>query len=515
MLTNNVDRTRQVVLGDAGDDELSTQELSPTRKRACHKPGQALNPANEEPGPWPEAYGVGPYTLEVSATNTNSRVENQFTIKLSLSHLPSGVRKVHFPKHTISRHYFCTKPPSEPSLDTLELDVVLVCTSAMRVTSQKEEALQRAKTKEEGEPVNTQKGGEVRICDKCIVREKTRASRKTLNSQDDDAWSKDAALRVIIFNTEEVKDWALQTLVESGARRYWQVEAPMRIACCCRHHAEKEGFQIIFTLTDYLGNTIAQTLSKSIMISGSRRGGCDAGSPDSAHIQPPDRVMPSSCHTTVPLSAAGTALPAGPPDPAAAAARNTPESPVKMTVGAPQPPNPAGAAMKPGPTNTKPATQPTTVQPLRREINTDLFDAHVYAQQGAQSPPRGIILPARPVRPRQQKDRPKYLNINPHIHWPQPHSKAWHIAKQAEIEARGRKKANFGRGLRSLRRQQQSGGWETQLPDKILENPAWMRVLRRLKDDPALDGGLREGSNLEGGVEGLASTEHYRNDVAQ
>ena len=56
-----------------------------------------------------------------------------------------------------------------------------------------------------------------------------------------------------------------QALLGPGVRRYWQVEAPMRVACCCRHHAEKEGFQIIFTLTDYLGNTIAQKVPASAL----------------------------------------------------------------------------------------------------------------------------------------------------------------------------------------------------------------------------------------------------------
>ena len=44
------------------------------------------------------------------------------------------------------------------------------------------------------------------------------------------------------------------------------MEAPIRIACCYGHHAEQQGFQIIFTLTDHIGNIIAQTMSGSIMI---------------------------------------------------------------------------------------------------------------------------------------------------------------------------------------------------------------------------------------------------------
>ncbi len=57
---------------------------------------------------------------------------------------------------------------------------------------------------------------------------------------------------------------------------------------------------------------------------------------------------------------------------------------------------------------------------------------------------------------------------------------------QPVTEARGRKKKNFGQAAQSLRRQrqqqqQQGRGWEAQLPDKILKNPAWIRALRQLK----------------------------------
>ncbi len=115
-----------------------------------------------------------------------------------------------------------------------------------------------------------------------------------------------------------------------------------------------------------------------------------------------------------------------------------------------------------------------------KKIDTALFDASIYAQPGASSPPPGVALPAFLTAPpsQQQKDEPLY---------PQPHSVPWHAAKQAEIQARGRKKANFGRAAQSLRRQhqqQRQGGEdldETLLPEKIAENPVWMRALRRLR----------------------------------
>ena len=179
----------------------------------------------------------------------------------------------------------------------------------------------------------------------------------------------------------------------------------------------------------------------------------------------------------------------------------------------------------------KPAQITKPVQlPPNKEIDTARFDALIYAQEGASSPPPDIdiTLPALPKKtaeipdpipenqqqqPQQppQKDEPLYLPIDPRTHWPQPHSASWHAAKQAEIQSRGRKKANFGRAVQSLRRQnlqlqQQVQGEEhleeVSLPEKILENPAWVRALRRLRGETVEglegDGGSAEGSGAEG-----------------
>ncbi len=178
----------------------------------------------------------------------------------------------------------------------------------------------------------------------------------------------------------------------------------------------------------------------------------------------------------------------------------------------------------------KPALITKPVQrPPPKEIDTARFDALIYAQEGASSPPPDIDLTLTPLpkkpaelpdplpshhqpQPEEppQKDEPLYLPIDPRTHWPQPHSASWHAAKQAEIQARGRKKANFGRAVESLRRQnlqlQQQGEEhpeEVGLPEKILENPAWVRALRRLRGEAVEGlreggGGSAEGSGAEG-----------------
>ena len=99
----------------------------------------------------------------------------------------------------------------------------------------------------------------------------------------------------------------------------------------------------------------------------------------------------------------------------------------------------------------------------RKKVDAARFDALMYAQVGASSPLPDITPPALPAppscfpKPPKQKDAPLYLPIDPRIHWPQPHSASWHAAKQAEIRARGGRKANFGQATQSLRRRRGGG----------------------------------------------------------
>ncbi|KAK4463348.1 hypothetical protein QBC42DRAFT_164521, partial [Cladorrhinum samala] len=122
------------------------------------------------------------------------------------------------------------------------------------------------------------------------------------------------------------------------------------------------------------------------------------------------------------------------------------------------------------------------------------FDMLIYSQPDARPPPPGYsqlkLKPKPPVRvpspPQIQTDEPVYANIDPRIHWPQHHSAEWHAKKQVEIQARGGRKANFGRAAQRMREQRQvqhvpsAEEFEASLPEKIAGNPAWVRALKRL-----------------------------------
>lgn len=230
--------------------------------------------------------------LTLHPTPLKSRVETQIPIKMTLFPLPMGIVKLHLPTHTISKPKLLAKPVVGRSPDTLELYTTLVCTSAMQNPENRRKAFERAagpeSTKvetsaeetgaeedEENKPLN---GGDVKICVGCITRERKRAARKKVKKvEEEESWHKDEAKRVVVFNTHEVKEWQAPTsqppsestgdraepFVPEGAL---QVDAPMRIACYCRHQNEKLGFQVIFTIKDYQDRLIAQAMTSSIMI---------------------------------------------------------------------------------------------------------------------------------------------------------------------------------------------------------------------------------------------------------
>ncbi|PTU22739.1 hypothetical protein P175DRAFT_0499286 [Aspergillus ochraceoroseus IBT 24754] len=231
------------------------------------------------------------HILTVHPTSLKSRVETQIPIRLTLYPLPPGVKKLRLPSHTISKPKFLAPPATERSPDTAELYTSLFCTSAMQDQEKLQKAFAKARgggryrspsasphaqdeSQEDEKPLD---GAEVKICTGCIQRERKRAFRKKQRKpEEDELFQKDEDKRVIVFNTNEIKDWtepsktatpgqseAQVPVLPAGAM---QVELPMRIACYCRHQNEKLGFQVIFTVKDYKDNVIAQAITNSIMI---------------------------------------------------------------------------------------------------------------------------------------------------------------------------------------------------------------------------------------------------------
>ncbi|KAI2610963.1 uncharacterized protein GGS25DRAFT_175615 [Hypoxylon fragiforme] len=252
--------------------------------------------------------------LVIQPTPLKSRVETQIPIKLTIHNLPQGIKRIHLPTHTISKPKLLAKPPAVRSPDMLEAYTMLVCTSAMQDPEKLQRALRRAAAARhdflgqrrsgdgmEDDEQKPQNGGEVRICSGCITRERKRAGRKKHKKpEEEELWNRYENERAIVFNTNEIKEWQVVTpsmidptgtgpadlSVPAGTV---QVDAPMRIACYCRHHGEKMGFQVIFTIKDYKDNVICQQISSSIMITDDHK----AHVPQATTTQVPNAPMPA------------------------------------------------------------------------------------------------------------------------------------------------------------------------------------------------------------------------------
>jgi len=64
-----------------------------------------------------------------------------------------------------------------------------------------------------------------------------------------------ATIQIVLFNCGQYLDFT------SG-----ETVIPTRITCYCRHHKEKYGFNITYTLTDHLGNVVATAMSPPIFL---------------------------------------------------------------------------------------------------------------------------------------------------------------------------------------------------------------------------------------------------------
>ncbi|KYK61176.1 ankyrin repeat protein [Drechmeria coniospora] len=264
--------------------------------------------------------GVG-YELRIMPTPLKSRVETQIPIKMTLSPLPPGVTKLHLPAHTISKPKLLARPPPPRSPDTLELHVALVCTSAMEPAGRRQKALERAATLPQGhlpdldDENSPQNGGDVRICQGCITRERKRAARKKIKKPEEEKlWSMDEERRVVVFNTQEVKEWQpLSGVMDPSGRpeivvssRAMQIDAPMRIACYCRHHNEKMGFNVVFTIKDFQDRVIAQAMSNPIMITDDHK--THPMAQPAPASQPAMAMSEAATTSTLPKSADGSML---------------------------------------------------------------------------------------------------------------------------------------------------------------------------------------------------------------
>jgi hypothetical protein len=278
MFMDNTGPMENLQLGfENSTNTLQHQPSATAIQTQTHLPRTSMNGNMDGLFPIPPSLPSTGHNLWVRVQMTKSRVETQVPLRICLWPMPRGIKKLHLPPHTISKPKLLAKPPYIPSDDTLELHTMLVCTSAMNSDARRIRALQRASHAPQTPPTTAKRpvagqspiegdedaplnGGMVWICDGCINRERKRADRKkSKKPEDDGAWKSFEEHRIIVFNTTEFRDFLP---LEANANTNglpprhpgffqaptdaMEVSIPMRIACYCRHHNEKQGFQYVF-----------------------------------------------------------------------------------------------------------------------------------------------------------------------------------------------------------------------------------------------------------------------------
>jgi len=184
---------------------------------------------------------------------------------------------------------------------------------------------------------------------------------------------------------------------------------------------------------------------------------------------------------------------------------------VRPDIPSERPPSQAGKTTKP---KTKASKSPPPLEktilpppPPRKIIDETAFDTLIYQQQGVATPPPEVRLPASPAASVKANkntaplppDEPFYADIDRRVHWPQPHSETWVNSKREEIASRGSRKANFGKAAQRIKEQKKREPAlpvEETAPEKVLRDPAWLKIWKRLREGEA-GRGSREGTVVE------------------
>lgn len=150
-----------------------------------------------------------------------------------------------------------------------------------------------------------------------------------------------------------------------------------------------------------------------------------------------------------------------------------------------------------------------------------LLDAQIYRQDEARSPPPGVSLDQEDTGLFSAKYSPVYLHVNPRIHGTHFRTEEWYQKKAEEIRQRGGRKRWFGKPkqrrkwLREYKAEAERDlaqkeklisvplprdpePWghqrpadfasmrEEDLPSDVKENPAWLRICARMREDKAM-----------------------------
>ncbi|KAG1808356.1 hypothetical protein EV424DRAFT_204819 [Suillus variegatus] len=227
-------------------------------------PPPAVRPPKRDPSTAPHRVVFPPrescYNLPILTPNipqhgTKSRVETQVRVALDLAHASSSSGEPYLYDRVGSWKWLKLSPGTftkkrtrrEGKIDPSPLDMLHLTTTVTCATS----------------PHNR-----VLSCGSCRNREAKRVARKiaarvrpprsgsdTPEDGNERLRGKEDTTSIIQFNCPEVLDF------ETGS-----VVLPVRITCYCRHHREKVGFHIHFTMMDHTGRIVGSGTTPPIMI---------------------------------------------------------------------------------------------------------------------------------------------------------------------------------------------------------------------------------------------------------
>ncbi|KAI7864623.1 hypothetical protein BDF14DRAFT_1884209 [Spinellus fusiger] len=207
--------------------------------------------------------------LGLPLTGAKSRVETQIKLCLQLVN-PSGDRSSHWPTLYLPEHLVAKeklkrklpKPTEDPlgardkgmvEADALFLEAAVVCDSHA--------------------------DKEIIMCASCVHRERKRLKRKRDNKAARAANKESSAAKLAALFANDLPDLKDEEVMNQERRKillfncgetvdFMSGEAtlPTRVTCYCRHHNEKVGFRIVFTIKDRHHHVIATGRSPPIMI---------------------------------------------------------------------------------------------------------------------------------------------------------------------------------------------------------------------------------------------------------
>lgn len=193
-----------------------------------------------------------PFHMNVSGLPTITRAENQMNLNLTLTRnkqVPM-VKKVdpkyaHLPTNAMAKEKLYLTEDNEylqglPNFFTdkvLFIDAFLIAVPTNQIAN---------------------------VCEKCVVREKKRYSRRKSGLCDNILWCNNPNRNAILFSNRQL--FPISNYDQDS--KQISIGLKTRLTCYCKHHENTDAFKLLFVIRDSQSNIIAKSLTDSVVIMG-------------------------------------------------------------------------------------------------------------------------------------------------------------------------------------------------------------------------------------------------------